>query len=74
MIYEKISEMLAKALDCSVSDITPESTFEDLGIDSLDIAELIMKIEDEFGIELEMDETLKKVSDLVVKIEEKQEK
>ena len=69
MVFEKISEMLAENLDCDASEIKAESTFEELGIDSLDVAELIMKIEDEFGVALEMDENLKSVGDLVSKIE-----
>lgn len=69
MVFEKISEMLAENLDCDASEIKAESTFEELGIDSLDVAELIMKIEDEFGVALEMDENLKSVGDLVAKIE-----
>ena len=69
MVLEKISEMLAENLDCDASEIKAESTFEELGIDSLDVAELIMKIEDEFGVALEMDENLKSVGDLVAKIE-----
>ncbi|MDD4699553.1 MAG: acyl carrier protein [Oscillospiraceae bacterium] len=70
MILEKIAELLAETAGCEASDITPDTKFSDLGIDSLDIVELIMNIEDEFKVEVEMDQSLVTVSDLIAKIEE----
>ena len=70
MVFEKIAEILAEKLDCDPSEIKEDAAFADMGIDSLDITELIMNIEDEFDIELEMDKSLEKVSDLVKKVEE----
>lgn len=72
MVFEKVAEMLAEKVDCDVSEIKADTKFADLGIDSLDITELLMNLEDEFGIELEMDTSIAQVSDLVKKIEEKQ--
>ena len=69
MVQEKIIEMLAEKLECEVSEISTESTFSEMGIDSLDVAELVMNLEDEFGISLEMDATLNTVPALVAKIE-----
>ena len=43
-------------LELSPEDITPDSTFESLGIDSLDIVEMIMDLESELGVELEMED------------------
>ena len=37
-------------------DITPDSTFESLGIDSLDVVEMIMDLETELGVELELED------------------
>lgn len=71
MVFEKIASMLADTLHCDASEIKSDMKFADLGIDSLDIAELVMNIEDEYHIELQMDDSLEKVSDLVAKIEEK---
>lgn len=71
MVYEKIVEMLSEQIDCDASEDYEDTKFADLGIDSLDITELMMNIEDEFHIELQMDTSLEKVSDLVAKIEEK---
>ena len=55
-MYEKLAAYAAKQLDLDPSEITPESTFESLGIDSLDIVEMIMDLETELGVELEMED------------------
>lgn len=55
-MYEKLVSYAAKQLDLNPDDITPESTFESLGIDSLDIVEMIMDLESELGVELEMED------------------
>lgn len=55
-MYEKLVSYAVKQLDLTADDITPESTFESLGIDSLDIVEMVMDLENELGIELEMED------------------
>ena len=55
-MYEKLVSFAAKQLDLDASEITPDSTFESLGIDSLDIVEMIMDLESELGVELEMED------------------
>ena len=55
-MYEKLVSYAAKHLDLNPDDISPESTFESLGIDSLDIVEMIMDFESVLGIELEMED------------------
>lgn len=52
----KLVNYAAKQLELDASEITPDSTFESLGIDSLDIVEMIMDLESELGIELEMED------------------
>ena len=69
-MFEKVAEILADYKDIDVSSITMDSTFADLGVDSLDTAELIMNLEDEFNITIEMNETLSTVGELVALIEE----
>ena len=64
MTIEKIKSVLSKNLDIAVEDIKNDSTFDDLGIDSLDAVELMMELEDEFEIELEASEMGQTVSDL----------
>ena len=55
-MYEKLASYAAKQLELNPEDITPNSTFESLGIDSLDIVEMIMDLETELGVELEMED------------------
>ena len=55
-MYEKLVSYAAKQLELDPSEITPDSTFESLGIDSLDIVEMIMDLESELGVELEMED------------------
>ena len=49
MVFEKIAAMLAEKLECEVADIKLETEFSALGIDSLDVMELLMNLEEEFG-------------------------
>ncbi|MBQ4641282.1 MAG: acyl carrier protein [Oscillospiraceae bacterium] len=55
-MYEKLVSYAAKQLELNPDEITPNSTFESLGIDSLDIVEMIMDLESEIGVELEMED------------------
>ena len=68
-MYEKLVSYAAKHLDLNPDDITPESTFESLGIDSLDIVEMIMDFESELGVELDMEDqkitTFQELADFV---------
>ena len=45
--------------------LTEDSTFESLSLDSIDIAELVMNIEEEFDVTIDMDEAIKTVGDLI---------
>lgn len=72
MVFEKIAAMLAEKLECEVADIKMETEFGTLGIDSLDVMELLMNLEEEFDTEIEMGENkVNTVADLVKLIEEK---
>ena len=60
-ILEKVKELVASQLGKSEDEVTPESSFiEDLGADSLDLVELIMSMEDEYGLEIS-DEDAEKI-------------
>ena len=53
MIFEKVRAALAAQFEIDPEKITPETNLvDDLGADSLDVVELIMNIEDEFGISI----------------------
>ncbi|MBO5113895.1 MAG: acyl carrier protein [Lachnospiraceae bacterium] len=52
-MFEKLVEILKEQLNLDGKEIKPESSFkEDLEVDSLDLFELVMAIEDEFGVEI----------------------
>ena len=55
-MFEKLKSYAARQLELDASEITPDSTFESLGIDSLDVVEMIMDLESELGVELELED------------------
>jgi acyl carrier protein len=72
LIATKIREKIAEQLGVSADEVTPDSSFiEDLGADSLDIVEMVMALEEEFGIEIsdEDAEKIRTVKDVVTFIE-----
>ena len=75
MIYEKIKKIMADNLGIDEDSITMDSVVtDDLGADSLDVVDLVMSFEDEFGVEIPDDavENIKTVGDIVKYIEENQ--
>ncbi len=71
MVFEAIAKLIAERNDCDVSEIKPETKFEDLGIDSLDTVEMLMNLEDEIGVEIELDEPVETVGELTKFVESK---
>ena len=71
MLFDQIAAIVAEHLDCDVEEIKRESTFEALGIDSLDAVELVMKIEEELGVQMDLDRDLETVDELIKFVEEK---
>ena len=69
MVQEKVISAVADLTSKDASELNAETKFADLGIDSLDITELAMNLEDEFGIELKVDASIATIGDLVKKIE-----
>lgn len=69
MTFEKVAKVLAAYKDVDVSTITMDASFTELGLDSLDTVEIVMSLEDEFGISIELNEALKTVRDLVEMID-----
>jgi len=68
-MYERIVEMICEQFDLEIDQVNEDTSFtEDLGIDSLDVVELVMEVENEFGLSEIPEEELKKmhtVRDLV---------
>ncbi len=71
MTFEKVKNLLAEHLDIDEAEISEDTTFEDLGVDSLDTVEIMMEMEDEFGIEIKPAEVGKSVKELVDYIDSK---
>ena len=74
MIFEKLAAMIAERLECDVGTIKADTTFDGLGVDSLDMVEMVMQIEEDIGIEVEMTEKLATVGELAKFIESKMKK
>ena len=72
MYFDAIAKVISERTGCDVSSVKPESTFSELGIDSLDTVELLMNLEDMLGIEIELDSPVSPVDDLDKFIQSKQ--
>lgn len=66
---DTIKDILNETLDIEPEEVTDEATFEELGVDSLDMAELIAEIEDRFDVDFGEPEDLSTVGELVDYIE-----
>lgn len=74
MVFDKVAELVAEQLGVDKKTITPESNIiEDLGADSLDVIEMLMTLEDEFGVTIPDDKIgqIKTVGQIVELIDKK---
>lgn len=69
MLFDTIAKIIAERADRDVSEITPESRFEDLSIDSLDTMDILIQLEGELGKEIELQEKVETVDELIKVIE-----
>jgi acyl carrier protein len=75
-VQEKVIKLVSEATKMDAGNISAATNFiDDLNLDSLDMVELMMKMEDEFGIEIPEDETenLKSIGDVVNYLKSKQQ-
>ena len=76
-IEQRVKDIIVEQLGVNPEQVTPQASFiEDLGADSLDIVELVMAFEEEFGVEVpdEDAEKLQTVGDVIKYIEDKSTK
>ncbi len=74
MYFDTIAKNIAERTGCDIATIKPESKFTELAIDSMDVVEILMNLEDEIGMEIELDQKIETVDDLDKFIQSKQEK
>jgi acyl carrier protein len=73
-LQQKVIQLVSDATKIDTNNITETTSFvDDLNLDSLDMVELMMKMEDEFGVEIPEDDTenLKSIKDVVTYLEAK---
>jgi acyl carrier protein len=72
MIFEKVRDIIVDQLGLDSEEITMETTFEQLGVDSLDLFQIVIEIEEAFNIRIENAESIKSIKDAVDFIEAQQ--
>lgn len=65
MVFDAVVKVIVERTDCAPEDVKMESTFAELSIDSLDTVEMLMKLEDALGIQIELNQKVETVGDLV---------
>jgi acyl carrier protein len=72
-LYDRVKDLLVDKFGVPAEDITPDATFEDLDLDSLDLVEFALAAEEEMGVRITDDEAedLKTLRDTVALLESK---
>jgi acyl carrier protein len=68
--FEKVARIIADTSEIDISTIKPESTINDLGIDSLDFLDIVFAIDKEFGIKVPLEKWTQEVNDGKVSTDE----
>jgi len=69
MLFEEIREVICEQLGIEKEEVKLETTFEDLGADSLDLFQIVIELEEKYGIQIEEVEGLKSIQDAVEYVE-----
>lgn len=69
MIFEKIKNIIVEQLNVEEEGLTLETSFEELGVDSLDLFQIVIEIEEEFNLQIEDAEAIKTIGDAVKFVE-----
>ena len=65
MLFEEIREVICEQLGIEKEEVTLETTFDELGADSLDLFQIVMELEEKYEIQIEEVENLKTINDAV---------
>lgn len=65
MVFEKIKKIIEEQLQLDSSEITIDTSFQELGIDSLELFQIIIEIEEQFGLQIEDAESITTVAEAV---------
>jgi len=69
MLFEEIREVICEQLGIEKDEVKIETTFEDLGADSLDLFQIVIELEEKYDIQIEEVEGLKTIKDAVDYVE-----
>ena len=64
-VFQAIAELIAERNDSDPAEVTRNTRFQDVGIDSLDTVEMLMNLEDKIGVEIELSQKVETVGELV---------
>ena len=64
-VFRAIAELIAERNDSDPAEVTRNTRFQDVGIDSLDTVEMLMNLEDKIGVEIELSQKVETVGELV---------
>ena len=65
MVFEEIREVICEQLGIEKEEVTLETTFDELGADSLDLFQIVIELEEKYEIQIEEVENLKTINDAV---------
>jgi len=72
MLFEEIREVICEQLGIEKDEVKLETTFEELGADSLDLFQIVIELEEKYNIQIEEVENLKIIQDAVEYVEKNQ--
>ena len=64
-VFQAIAELIAERNDSDPAEVTRNTRFQDVGIDSLDTVEMLMNLEDKIGVEIELSQKVETVGEMV---------
>lgn len=73
MLFEEIREVICEQLGNDKDEVKLETTFEELGADSLDLFQIVIELEEKYDIQIEEVEGLKTIKDAVEYVEKNKE-